>query len=195
MPQSLTHQQAVSCQHSAEEEGFSLSFSVGQKYPHVEKVPFIILLTAAYLHLYCAALQRRHRQGSPYLRDSYSSPFSWISPWGGGGNGSNGHWARRSLYDSIGMLTMEKISIACLIPFSKIFPRRFFCPPQTDPRQAHSSELPRLVWAPRWAHPGCHTGISLSGWDFFYPDSKGQAVCTDKVNIDVLFEIQNYATN
>lgn len=48
-----------------------------------------------------------------------------------------------------GMLVTDQIGRACLILLRKIFPRRFFCPPRIDPWQAHTSELPRLVWAPR----------------------------------------------
>ena len=64
------------------------------------------------------------------------------------------------------------------------------------PRQACSPELPGPVWVPLETSPDCQAGVSLSGCNcLLSPNSEGQAVGTDKVNIDVLFEIQNYATH
>ena len=85
---------------------------------------------------------------------------------GWGGSEGKFRWARRCLHDSIGTLSEDQFYTSCLVPFSKIFSRRFFCAPRIDLWPAPSPELPRLVWVSWWTHPGRHTGISLSGWDF-----------------------------
>lgn len=73
------------------------------------------------------------------------------------------------LHDSIGTLSAGQFCTSCLIPVRKIVPggggEGGSAPHALTPGQHPLQDCPDLSEFPV-STPGCHPGVSLSGWDF-----------------------------